>query len=293
MADAQTAFIFPAQAVGASAQVSPVSVTIQTAGTLGTIQVLTQGTPNLDFAESTPGTCVVSSTYFSGSCTVNISFSPKYPGARRGAILLLDQSGQIMATKILSGTGVGSLSVMAPGEISTLAGDGFLSGEGATATTSAVNLPLAEATDAAGNLYFSDSGNNRIRKVDVAGNITTIAGTGTAGFLGDGGPAVSAQINNPSAIAVDGAGNIFFADSGNNAIREINLLSGAISTIAGTLGQGGYSGDGSTANAALLSLPKSFAFDAGNNLYIADTGNNVIRTADEKGRRRGTYTSTL
>jgi sugar lactone lactonase YvrE len=191
--------------------------------------------------------------------------------------LLLDQSGQIMATQLLSGTGVGSLSVMAPGKINTLAGDGFLSGEGATATTSAINLPLGEATDAAGNLYFSDSGNDRIRKVDLAGNITTIAGKGTAGFLGDGGPAVNAQINNPSAIAVDGAGNIFFADSDNNAIREINLSSGAISTIAGTLGQGGYSGDGSAANAALLSSPKGFAFDANNNLYIADTGNNVIR----------------
>jgi sugar lactone lactonase YvrE len=277
VADAQIASIFPAQTVGATAQVLPVTVTIQTAGTLGAIQVLTQGAPNLDFAESSPGTCVVSNTYPSGTCTVNVSFNPKYPGARKGAILLLDQSGQIMATQLLSGTGIGSLSVMAPGKINTLAGDGFLSGEGASATTSAINLPLGEATDAAGNLYFSDSGNNRIRKVDVAGNITTIAGTGTAGFFGDGGSALNAQINNPSAIIVDGAGDVFFADSDNNAIREINLWSGAISTVAGTLGQGGYSGDGSAANAALLSSPKGFAFDADNNLYIADTGNNVIR----------------
>lgn len=277
MTDAQTAFVFPNQAVGATAQVLPVTVTIQTAGTLGTIQVLTQGVPNLDFIKSTTGTCVVSSTYVSGSCTVNISFNPKYPGLRSGAILLLDQSGHTMATQILSGTGIGSLSVVVSGEINTLAGDGFLSGDGATATTSAINLPLGEATDCAGNLYFSDSGNNRIRKVDGAGNITTIAGTGTAGFLGDGGPAVNAQINNPSAIVVDGAGNIFFADSDNNAIREINLSSGAISTIVGTLGQGGYSGDGLAASAALLSSPKGFTFDANNNLYIADTGNHVIR----------------
>jgi sugar lactone lactonase YvrE len=277
LADAQTTFVFPIQAVGATAQVLPVTVTIQTAGTLGAIQVLTQGVPNLDFTGSTPGTCVVSGTYFSGSCTVNISFNPKYPGLRTGAIVLLDQSGNTMATQILSGTGVGSLSVMAPGEINTLAGDGFLSGDGATATTSAINLPLGEATDAAGNLYFSDSGNNRIRKVDGAGNITTIAGTGTAGLLGDGGPAVNAQINNPATLTVEGAGNIVFADSDNNAIREINLSTGAISTIAGTLGQGGYSGDGSAANAALLSSPKGLTFDANGNLYIADTGNNVIR----------------
>jgi sugar lactone lactonase YvrE len=166
---------------------------------------------------------------------------------------------------------------MAPGEINTIACDGFLSGDGATATSSAINLPLGEATDAAGNLFFSDSGNNRIRKVDSEGNITTVAGTGTAGFLGDGGPAASAEIDNPAAIAIDGAGNIFFADSGNNAIREINGLTGIISTVAGTLDQGGYSGDGLAAIAALLSSPKGLAFDADNNLYIADTGNNVIR----------------
>src|SRR5882762_2445051 len=106
-ADAQTAFIFPAQAVGAAAQVLPVAVAIQTAGTLGTIRVLTQGEPNLDFAESTPGTCVVSDTYLSGTCTVNVSFTPKFPGASKGAILLLDQGGQTMAIQILSGTGIG------------------------------------------------------------------------------------------------------------------------------------------------------------------------------------------
>jgi hypothetical protein len=77
LADPQTTFVFPIQAVGATAQVLPVTVTIQTAGTLGAIQVLTQGVPNLDFTGSTPGTCVVSGTYFSGSCTVNISFNPK------------------------------------------------------------------------------------------------------------------------------------------------------------------------------------------------------------------------
>jgi sugar lactone lactonase YvrE len=277
MAATQNSFIFPVQAVGAAAQVLPVPVTIQAGGIIGAIRVLTQGVPSLDFTDSMAGTCTVGATYLPGICTVNVSFNPKYPGLRSGAVLLLDKSGLVMATQILSGVGVGSLSVMLPGEIHTLAGDGFLSGDGATATSSAINLPLGEATDAAGNLYFSDSGNNRLRKVDSAGNITTIAGTGIAGSLGDGGLAINAQINNPAAIVVDGAGNIFFADSDNNAIREINISSGAISTIAGTLGEGGYSGDGSAATAALLASPKGFAFDANNNLYIADTGNSVIR----------------
>ena len=274
---AQSVFSFSSQAVGVPPQMLSVSVNIPPADTLNTIQVLTEGIPDLDFTKSIGGTCIAGNSYPAGICTVNVSFNPRYPGLRRGAVLLFDNSGQIIATQFLSGSGIGSLSVMAPGEINTVAGDGFLSGDGATATTSAINLPLGEATDAAGNLFFSDSGNNRIRKVDSEGNITTVAGTGTAGFLGDGGPAASAQIDNPAAIAIDGAGNIFFADSGNNAIREINGLTGIISTVAGALGQGGYLGDGLAAIAALLSSPKGLAFDADNNLYIADTGNNVIR----------------
>jgi Bacterial Ig-like domain (group 3)/NHL repeat len=276
-ANSQSASIFPSMPVGGTAEVLPVTVSIQTAGTLGTIRVLTQGFPSLDFILTSSGTCTVGMNYSAGICAVSVSFVARYPGLRSGAVVLVDQSNNIMGTQILSGRGIGSLSVMAPGEINTLAGDGFLSGDGVTATTSAINLPLGEATDAAGNLYFSDSGNNRIRKVDAAGNITTIAGTGIAGFVGDGGLAVNAQISSPAAIFVDGAGNILFADSDNDTIRKIDLVSGMISTVAGTLGHGGYSGDNAAANVALLSSPKSFALDVNNNLYIADTGNNVIR----------------
>jgi sugar lactone lactonase YvrE len=93
----------------------------------------------------------------------------------------------------------------------------------------------------------------------------------------DGGPAVFAEINQPSAIAIDGAGNIIFADTGNNAIRKINAVTGNISTIAGTLGSAGYNGDGHAATSALLSSPQGLAFDASGNLYIADTENNCIR----------------
>lgn len=279
---AQAAYVFqPAVAVGGTPQVQQIPVTIKTAGTLGAVKVLTQGSPNLDFTLSSVGTCPTGAGQV---CNVFVSFSPRYPGLRFGAILILDAGdGHIMASQPISGTGTGSLSVMSPGQITTLAGDGCLSDgpcptSGDTdATKAALNLPLGEATDAAGNLYISDTGNNRIEKVDPTGHITVIAGnTEIAGSAGDGGPALSAQISAPSAIAVDGAGNIFFADTGNSAIREINAITQNISTVAGTLGT-----SGSTGNA--LAAPQGFAFDVGGDLYIADTGNNRIQKVDPLG----------
>jgi hypothetical protein len=126
--------------------------------------------------------------------------------------LLIADDSHVMATQYLSAVGTGSLSVMIPGQISTLAGDGCLndgfcpSSGDSPATQSALKLPVGEATDAAGILYVSDTGGNRIRKVDLTGNVTTIANSGgVAGFSGDGGSAVFAQIAQPSAIAIDGA----------------------------------------------------------------------------------------
>jgi sugar lactone lactonase YvrE len=271
---AQTAAVFSSQPVGTPSQM-PVTVNVPI-GILGSIQVLTLGALDLDFSSSTGGTCTVGNIYLATSCTVEVNFSPTYPGPRLGAIVLLDMNGQIMATQYLSGIGIGSLSVLVPGKIATLAGDGHLGDDTLLAATSSINEPLGEAVDGAGNLYFSDSGGNRIRRVDAQGSITTVAGTGIAGFAGDGGMAVSAQINKPAAIAIDGAGNILFADSGNHAIRKIDIT-GKISTVAGILGQGGYSGDFSLAIFARLTGPNGIAFDAYSNLYIADTGNNVIR----------------
>lgn len=279
---AQASYVFsPAMAVGGTPQIQMIPVTIQTAGTLGTVKVLTQGAPNLDFTLSSVGTCA---TGAGQTCNVSVSFSPRYPGLRFGAIVILDAGdGHIMASQNVSGTGLGSLSVLSPGQITTLAGDGCLSDgpcptSGTTdATKSALNLPLGEATDALGNLYISDTGNNRIEKVDPSGNITPIAGnTEIAGSAGDGGLALSAQISAPSAIKVDGAGNIFFADTGNSAIREINAITLKISTVAGTLGT-----SGSAMNE--LAGPQGFAFDANGNLYIADTGNNRIQKVDTAG----------
>ena len=141
--------------------------------------------------------------------------------------------------------------------------------------------PAGVAVDGAGNLYIADRDNNRIRKVDSAGVITTVAGTGRSGFGGDGGPATEAQLDFPSSVALDGAGNLFIADMGNNRIRKVGA-SGTISTVAGT-GRSGFGGDGASAIQTRLNRPSSVALDGAGNLYIADRDNFRIRKVDSAG----------
>ncbi len=148
-----------------------------------------------------------------------------------------------------------------------------------TASVSALTIPLilpsAIVFDETGNLYFAETGNHIIRKIDSVGNITIIAGTGTQGFSGDSGPATSAALDSPQGLALDGAGNLYIADTHNQRIRKLNLTTGIITTIAGsTLG---FSGDGASALSCQLSLPTALALDSSGNLYIADTGNHRIR----------------
>jgi len=133
--------------------------------------------------------------------------------------------------------------------------------------------PAGVAVDGAGNLYIADYGNNCIRKV-TNGIITTVAGDGTRGYSGDGGPAEVAQLSGPAAVAVDTKGNVYIADSGNHVIRM--LSNGIITTIAGT-GKPGFSGDNGPAVEASLNQPSDVAVDSSGNLYIADTGNNRVR----------------
>jgi sugar lactone lactonase YvrE len=173
--------------------------------------------------------------------------------------------------------------VDAAGTITTVAGTavaGF-SGDGGPATAARLFNPYGITADGAGNLFIADQSNRRIRKVDTAGTITTVAGTGVGGFSGDGGPATAARLFNPIDVAVDGAGNLFIADRSNHRIRKVDT-SGIITTVAGT-GVGGFSGDGGPATAAQLLNPFSVAVDSVGNLFIADIGNLRIRKVDSTG----------
>lgn len=169
------------------------------------------------------------------------------------------------------------------GFITTIAGNGTngYSGDGGAATNASLSLPNCLTIDLAGNLLISDSGNNRIRKIDTTGIITTIAGTVTNGYSGDGGPATNARLNFPKKTAFDAAGNLFIADVDNNRIRKIDT-NGIITTVAGN-GRKGYSGDNTNATKASLTSPESVIVDNSGNLYIADTGTNRIRKVDANG----------
>ena len=179
--------------------------------------------------------------------------------------------------------------VDASGLITTVAGNNNLgagyAGDGGPATNATLNSPAAVAVDGAGNLYIADYLNNVVRKVDASGLITTVAGNNGSGvgYAGDGGPATNAVFNSPAGVAVDGAGNLYIADPGNNVIRKVDDR-GVITTVAGDTDLGGfYSGDGGAATSAALSNPQGVAVDGTGNFYIAETSNNVIREVNAAG----------
>ena len=188
---------------------------------------------------------------------------------------------------------------MTAGDIYTVAGSGTggQSGDGGPATSAGLNYPQGVAVDGSGNLVIADADNNRVRVVAdstgtfygvamTAGDIYTVAGIGTGGSSGDGGPATSAELNYPSRVAVDGSGNLVIADTDNNRVRVvadstgtfygIAMTAGDIYTVAGN-GTGGYSGDGGPATSAELAGPAGVAVDGSGNLVIADAFNNRIR----------------
>lgn len=165
------------------------------------------------------------------------------------------------------------------GIISTVAGTGAagFSGDGGLATAAKLYQPFSVVVDLAGNMFITDSYNHRIRKVSAAtGFITTIAGTGTAAYAGDGGAATMAQFNTPYSLALDGSGNVYVSDFNNNRIRKITVATGIITSVAGN-GIAGFSGDGGLATAAKLSYAKGIFVDRVNNIFIADELNQRIR----------------
>ena len=175
------------------------------------------------------------------------------------------------------------------GIITTVAGTGNNSdpiGDGGAATLAMINFPRGVAVDTLGNIFIADTGNHRIRKFTVDGNITTVAGNGTGAYAGDGGGATLAMINFPRGVAVDTSGNIYIADTNNNRIRKFTV-GGNITTVAGISGSysGSYPplGDGGVATAAKLNAPRKVALDPAGNIYIADTGNHALRLVNNPG----------
>jgi sugar lactone lactonase YvrE len=168
------------------------------------------------------------------------------------------------------------------GVITTFAGNGMaaFAGDGGPAVNASLSAPSSVALDTVGNLYIADTSNNRVRKVDPNGVITTLAGNGMATFAGDGGLAVNASLSAPSNVALDTVGNLYIADT-SNRIRKVNT-NGAITTFAGN-GMAAFAGDNGLAVNASLNFPMGIAVDANGSLYIADTANSRIRKVDTTG----------
>ncbi|MFP5041072.1 T9SS type A sorting domain-containing protein [Parasediminibacterium sp. JCM 36343] len=168
------------------------------------------------------------------------------------------------------------------GVITTVAGNGkaAFSGDNGPAIAASLGSPYGVCIDSFGNLYIADTENNRVRKVSVAGIITTVAGT-SYGFSGDSSLAISAQLSKPSSVCVDNAGNLFIADQWNSRIRKVNT-SGIITTVAGN-GMYNYSGDNGPATAASLHEASGVTVDAAGNIYIVDFWNSVIRKVNTAG----------
>jgi sugar lactone lactonase YvrE len=255
---------FPPTAVGSSASATLYLETVQ-ATTLNSLAM----TSSLgDFTIGAASGCTVNGTTsnpLETVCAVPVTFTPQYANQRSVPVSLIDGSNNVDSFE-LTGTGTAPVVGLIPPTISTL-----------PSMTGLLKAPSGgAAVDTGDNLYIADTGNNVVRKITPAGVATVLAGTGTSGFSGDGSAATSASLNAPRGVAADGYGNIYIADTGNQVIRMVSST-GIISTVAGTAGTGGYSGDNGSATAATLSAPSGLAADAYGAVYIADTGNNVIR----------------
>jgi sugar lactone lactonase YvrE len=238
-ANPQTSTSFGTVNIGSAGSVLAVPITFNTAATLGSASVLTQGAAGLDFVNAGTGSCTAGTSYNAGAnCSVNVTFTPAFAGTRYGAVVLEDGSGKVIATSFLQGIGMGpQVNFLSQVDESTL-------------PTSTLASPTLVAVDGSGNLYVADTGNNRVLKETL-----------TAGSYSES-TVPTSNLSGPKAVAVDGSGNVYIADTGNNRI------------LIETLSAGSYSE--STVPTSGLISPEGAAVDGSGNVYIADTGNNRI-----------------
>jgi hypothetical protein len=253
---------------------------------LASFSVLTLGAPNLDFHSVSHATScpdVVART-----CTIEVQFQPTAPGKRLGAVVLKDAGGNVIKTIALNGSSKESTGTIRPEIISTPVDSG--KEDNGSPSDGDLHLgPTGVAADGYGNTYVVDDKGNKIYKVTPEGVSSNFAGTGRAGYAGDGGPATSAQLSGPMSVVVDGAGFVYIADTGNNVIRMVNTA-GIISTYAGQYYAPGTApppvcagaknsvGDGCPGNHIVLNTPVDLVLCNSQNLHISDKLNNRVRT---------------
>jgi hypothetical protein len=218
-----------------------------------------------------------------------------------GDVFIADTEDNVVR-EVYGPNGPGGTNAALAGEIVKIAGNGTpgYSGDGGPAISAELNSPQAVAVDSSGDVYIADTYNNVVREILPNGTISTFAGDGTPGYSGDGGPATSAELNDPSGVAVDALGNVYIADSSNNVVRRVQgpaslgtgQTPGQITTVAGDYaadqgasnGQGGFGGNGGPAVDAQLYAPEGVALDDAGDLFIADTFNNSIREVTPNGQ---------
>jgi sugar lactone lactonase YvrE len=210
-----------------------------------------------------------------GRAATNADFNLPYDIAmdRSGNVYIVDRDSQRIL-RVNAKNGV----------LTTVAGNGVMgySGDGGPALKASLANPMGMTIGRDGSLFIADQGNHRIRKVDaVTGMISTVAGNGSQGLSGDGGPATEASLNSPTGIAMDAEGKLYISDTGNQRVCVVEIAKGFINTVAGT-GISGFSGDRGPATMAELANPTSLAFDEEGHLYIADSDNDRVRMVDLK-----------